>query len=175
MSHLFHDLDFVKVHLNDVLIHSYSNEDDHLQKLKIVLDRLQSHGLKVKVKKCKVLQKEVEYLGHKISEKGVVPLKNKIDAILQLGLPTTRKQFQGFLGMTNYYRCLYPTSKIKIKLLTDLTLPKTKFKWNKEAQSKFEKIKELLIHDTLLVCSDFSKPISLETDASDKQLGGIMC
>ena len=76
--------------------------------------------------------------------------------------------------MINYYRRLYPTSRINIKPLTDLTSPKTKFKWNKEAQASFDKIKELLVHDTLLVYPDFSKPFHLDTDASQTQLGGII-
>ena len=57
MTHLFSDLNFVKVYLDDILIVSYANETDHLNKLSIVLNRLRNHNLKVKVKKYKFLQK----------------------------------------------------------------------------------------------------------------------
>ena len=73
MSHIFSDLDFVKVYLDDVLIHSNGDDSDHLDKLTIVLDRLRAYNLKVKVKKCKFLQQEVEYLGYNISHRGVSP------------------------------------------------------------------------------------------------------
>ena len=50
MTHLFSDLNFVKVYLDDILIVSCTNETDHLNKLLIVLNRLRDHNLKVKVK-----------------------------------------------------------------------------------------------------------------------------
>ena len=77
--------------------------------------------------------------------------------------------------MVNYYRRLYLTSKINLKPLTYLTSPKVKFKWSKEAQTSFDSIKELLLHDTLLVYPDFTKPFRLDTDASNTHLGGIIC
>ena len=76
--------------------------------------------------------------------------------------------------MVNYYRRLCPTSKINVKPLTYLTSPKVRFKWTKEAQKAFEDVKSLLLHDTLLVYPDFSKPFYLDTDASKTQLRGII-
>ena len=55
ISYLFTDLDFVKVYLDNALIHSYSDEVDHLNKLTIILNCLCDHGLKVKVNKYKFL------------------------------------------------------------------------------------------------------------------------
>ena len=95
--------------------------------------------------------KEVEYLGYIISDKEVSSQKNKIDAILQLSPPTNHKELQGFLRMVNYYQRLYSTSKINIKPSTYLTSTKVKFKWTKEAKNSFDSIKELLLHDTLLL------------------------
>ena len=82
MLHLFSDLDFVKVYLDNILIHSYSDEFNYLNKLTIVLNRLCDHLLKVKISKCKFLQKKVLHLGCAMSDKGVAPQKNKIDAII---------------------------------------------------------------------------------------------
>ena len=73
ISHLFADLDFVKVYLDDILIHSYSDAIDYLNKLIIILNRLREYGLKVKVSKCKFLQKKVLYLGYNISDQGASP------------------------------------------------------------------------------------------------------
>ena len=53
--------DFVSVYIDDVLVFSPSLED-HLGHLKLVIDRLQSAGLKLKRSKCHLLRKEVEYL-----------------------------------------------------------------------------------------------------------------
>ena len=76
--------------------------------------------------------------------------------------------------MINYYCRLYPTSNINLKPLTALISPKVKFKWNKRAQSSFGIIKELLIHNTLLIYPDFSKPFHLNTNTSKTELSGII-
>ena len=76
--------------------------------------------------------------------------------------------------MINYYRRLYPTSKINTKSLIMLISEKIKLRWSKEAQNSFDKIKELLLHDTLLVFPDFNKPFFIDADTSKTQLGGII-
>ncbi|KAI4887386.1 hypothetical protein NFI96_018281, partial [Prochilodus magdalenae] len=43
----------------------------HLQRLDMVLGRLQQHNLKLKLKKCPFFQTRVSYLGHVISAAGV--------------------------------------------------------------------------------------------------------
>ena len=58
------------VYINDVIIVS-STLDEHLVPLEEVLQRLQQHGLKVKLKKCSLLQKEVVFLGHLVNQEGV--------------------------------------------------------------------------------------------------------
>ena len=68
--------------------------------------------------------------------------------------------------MINYYRYLYPMSKINTKPLTILISEKNKFRWSKEAQKSFNKIKELLLHNTLLVFPDFNKSFFIDADAS---------
>ena len=47
-----------------------------------VLQRLQEVGIKLKSDKCSFMLQEVEYLGHKISEKGLQPTTKKVQAIV---------------------------------------------------------------------------------------------
>jgi len=49
MSCIFSDLDFVKVCLNDILIHSYSNRDNYIKKLSIILEQLRQYKIKIKI------------------------------------------------------------------------------------------------------------------------------
>ena len=65
MIHLFSDLDFVKVYLDDILIISYDDKRDYLNKLSIILNHLRDHNLKVKVSKCKFLQNKLVILAIK--------------------------------------------------------------------------------------------------------------
>ncbi len=52
---------------------------------------------------------ELEYLGHKISAGGVLPLPSHVAAIEDFPRPTIIKELQAFLGMVNFYRRLLPS------------------------------------------------------------------
>lgn len=64
-----------------------STVNQHLQRLDLVLDRLQQQGLKVKLEKCCFFRKEVKYLGHVISQAGVSTDPEKISAVANWGRP----------------------------------------------------------------------------------------
>ena len=57
------------VYLDDIVIYARSLAD-HNTKLREVLDRLRMHRLKLQPHKCEFLRKEVNYLGHQITEAG---------------------------------------------------------------------------------------------------------
>jgi hypothetical protein len=50
---------------------------------------------------CK--EEQLEYLGYWITREGIQPLSKKVEAILNIAPPETRKQLRGFIGMINYY------------------------------------------------------------------------
>ena len=52
-----------------------------MNNLSAVLQKLASAGMKLKPDKCAFMLQEVEYLGHKISAKGLEPTKRKVKAI----------------------------------------------------------------------------------------------
>ena len=63
--------------------------------------------------RCFVYRKEVNYLGHQITEYGVKPDPQKVMAMAQFPQPTTTKQLKTFCGMISYYRRFIPNcSKI---------------------------------------------------------------
>ena len=59
---------FSIAYLNDLIIFS-KNEEEHLQHLEIIFERLHEAGLKLKRSKCSFIKMHIEYLGHLISEK----------------------------------------------------------------------------------------------------------
>ena len=66
-------LDFVFVYLDDILIASES-ETQHLEHLRLLFDRLEENGLKVKAEKCLFGVTEIDFLGHRVSKDGILPL-----------------------------------------------------------------------------------------------------
>jgi hypothetical protein len=109
MSELMSGLDFAREYLDDLLILSTENGfHKHLEKLELVLTRLQEAGLKINAVKSFFAQTNLEYLGYNISREGLRPSQKKVEAILQIKAPTTRKQLRRFIGMVNYYRDMWP-------------------------------------------------------------------
>ena len=107
MSTLMQDLEYVRAYIDDLLVITSGSWQDHLDKLDEVLDRLQKAGLKVNAKKSFFGKPEVEYLGYMITQNGIKPVQDKIQAIQDIAPPTTKKQLRKFIGLVNYYRDMW--------------------------------------------------------------------
>jgi hypothetical protein len=67
-----------------------------------VLQVLKDNGLIIHTKKCVWGIPELEYLGHKISVPGMLPLTSDVATIQDFPCPTLVKERQAFLGMVNF-------------------------------------------------------------------------
>ena len=90
--------DFVSVYVDDMLIFSETMEE-HIQHLRLVLDKLKEAGLKLKPSKCSFVRESVDYLGHVITSEGLSPNPARIDAVQSLPAPTNIKELHQFLGL----------------------------------------------------------------------------
>lgn len=74
------------VYLDVIILYSV-DLTSHLGSLEQVLDRLQTFNLSVQLSKCKFVVEEVDYLGHKITKKGVEPDPGKVSAVKGFPVP----------------------------------------------------------------------------------------
>ena len=167
------DIKNVFIYIDDVIIYS-ENLEEHLKTLAEVLDRLQKAGLKIKIKKCQFLQKELEYLGHTLNEEGVKMQAGKVKAIIEYPAPSNIKAVRRFLGMIGYYRPFIQNFAAKAYPITNLLKQENKFEWEKEQQESFELLKNCLMKDPILVYPDFTKEFFLACDASSTGLGAVL-
>jgi hypothetical protein len=72
---------FVVVFIDDILIYSQS-EEEHVEHLKMVLQRLQEHQLYAKLSKCEFWIHEVLFLGHIINQDGLAVDPKKVAGVL---------------------------------------------------------------------------------------------
>ena len=92
---------------DDIIIWGESTAE--LKKRSIeVLEAVERSGLKLNKSKCQFNMKEIHFLGHKISAKGIEADPRKIMAIVDMPNPTTVKELQRFLGLTNYVSKFIP-------------------------------------------------------------------
>jgi len=161
------------MYLDNIVIYARSLED-HNTKLREELDRLRMHKLKLQPDKCEFLRKEVNYLGHQITEAGVRPDPEKVAAIEQFPTPTTVKQLKTFCGMISYYRRFVPNCSWIASPLYKLLKKDAKFVWTEAQENAFQRLKSKLINRPILQYPDFSKEFILTTDASNSGLGAVL-
>jgi len=90
------------LYFNDIVVFS-STVEQYLQRLDVVLARLQQERLKTKLSKCPFFQPEVRYLGHIISANGVATDPSKIEAVAEWQPPQTVSELRSTLGFASYY------------------------------------------------------------------------
>lgn len=165
--------DGVSVYIDDVIIATETiEENDRL--LKEVFECLQRANFQVKIAKCHFYAKKVEFLGYIITPGEVRPNPNKVESILRLATPRTRKQLQRFLGMANYYRRFIPNYSALTRVLSEMTSVKVNFQWSDECDESFNKTKLALANDVPLQIVDYNERFYVSTDASKKAIGAVL-
>ncbi|WVZ75772.1 hypothetical protein U9M48_023804 [Paspalum notatum var. saurae] len=159
---------FVVVFIDDILIYS-KNEKEHEEHLRIVLTRLREHKLYAKFSKCAFWLKEVTFLGHILSEKGVAVDASKVEDV---NLNETVIEIRSFLGLASYYRRFIKDFSKSAKPMTSLTKKNAKYVWSANCEEAFQK--KLLTSTPVLAQPDVTKPFDVYCDASGNGLGYIV-
>jgi hypothetical protein len=161
------------VYLDDVIVYSKTS-DQHDVDVRRVLDILRTHKLYANQKKCTVFAEELDYLGHVVSGDGIKVDPKKTSVVANWQEPTTLRELQSFLGLTNYFRRFIHKYSHEARPLTLLT-GKGKFRPFEALEKRaFAKLKEALVTPPVLALPDFAKPFHVLTDASKYAIGGIL-
>ena len=165
-TRILKDFDFAIAYLDNIIIFCRTAEE-HLPHIRKVFETFWSANLSLKLSKWHFFSKEIQYLGHILSTKGIHPLPLKTWPIQKMHLPTTPKQVFAFLGLVGYYRKFIKDFTKMAKQLTLLTRQQVKFEWTPAHQEAFMKLKDSIIQAPILWHPNPSKRYIIYTDASD--------
>lgn len=98
---------------------------------------------------------------------------SKIYTISKWLTPTTVRALRGFLGLVAYYRKFVYHFGIIARPFTDL-LRTDYFQWSPDAHQVFSALKRALSSTPVLALPDFTKPFTVECDASDSGIGAVL-
>jgi hypothetical protein len=164
---------FVVVFIDDILIFS-KNEEEHNERLCLVLQKLRENQLYAKLNKYKFWLKEISFLGHIISEGGILVDLSKVKDVLSWITPQNILDIRSFLGLIGYYRrFIEGFSKISKPMIELLEKIKT-FEWTPRRETSFQELKKRLTTTPVLTMPDMKKPFSIYYDVSGQGLGCVL-
>ena len=163
----------VLVYLDDIVVLS-RNFDEQVERLEVVLSRLQEANMTLKPTKCAFAYQKVHLLGHIISKEGIQPDPMKIEAIQKFPKLKKVKDVRSFLGLSGYYRRFVKNYADIARPLTNLTKKNAKFEWTEEHEQAFESLKQALTSAPVLAHFRDDYPTEVHSDASDLGVGAVL-
>ena len=134
--------------------------DEHDENVEKFLLTAKQHGLTLNKDKCVFRQTSVKLLGYLVSHNCIKPDPDRLQALLDIRMPTTPKELERLRGLLAYYARWLPKFSERIAPLTNASLPLAPAL----AQELFALIKELGNASKCRI--DPCKVFTLESDAS---------
>ena len=161
------------VYIDDVVIFSKSVED-HLRHVDEVLTALSTAGVSLRLRKSKFFTKTIEYLGHIVRPGTIEVNEASTKSLREAKYPETLTELRSFLGFTNVYRKFIRGYTKKAKPLYDLLQgnpPKNLPPLDDEQKRSFHELIAAVLSPPVLALPRSDLSYSLDTDASDYQIG----
>lgn len=159
--------------LDDIIVYSKTQEE-HLEHLRQVLNRLRDNNLTVKAEKVKFCFEEIKFLGHLISKDQLKIDPDRTVVMQECPRPKDKKGVSRFIGMASYFSKFIPNYAELAVPLNDLRKKSAVFVWSNREEESFQKLKDAVSRPPVLAIPDYTKPFVLQTDASDRALGSVL-
>jgi hypothetical protein len=141
METVVHGLASVIVFIDDLLIH-FATHPEHIAALVKVLKRLVEDNIKINLQKCFFGSKEVCYLGFRLTEQGILPGTDKLQAVKNTPPLSNVHEVQQFLGLCNFFCCLIQNFAQLTASLTALRKKECSWKGGALPSDAFQKFQE---------------------------------
>ena len=158
------------VWLDDIIVVTRGNREDHEKKLFDVLEKLENR-YRANERKSQFFKNKMKWLGHEINEDGIKPNKEKVKAISELKHPEYPKELKSFLGAIQYLAKFLPRLSERTDRLRKLLTKNTEWRWETEPQIDFKTIKKMLTEEPALEHYAKDRDNIVTTDANKTGLG----
>ena len=168
MEKVMEGIDNVLVYIDDLLLHSKTHPE-HLQTLDQTLTRLEEHNLKINIAKCFFGCNEVAYLGFRLTPEGIIPGKDKLKAVENAKIPTSKAEIKSFVGLCNFFRThIKDFSRIcdPLNKATRKDSPYVKGEITGEALKAFHILRNLLITEPIMAYPRKDRTYAVFVDAA---------
>jgi len=167
------NLNICLAYLDDIVLLS-KTEEEHLERLECLLERLQEANLKLKPSKYKLTQVQVSFLGHLVSKDGLSTDPVKIKLSEDWPVPKNVRELRGFLGLTGYYRRFVQNYSEIVSPLNALLKKDRAFSGTEECNAAFLEWKRKMMEPPVLALPNETGLFVLDTDASDRSIGAVL-
>ncbi|XP_064469921.1 uncharacterized protein LOC135384658 [Ornithodoros turicata] len=160
-------------YFDDILIQG-ANQDELATRLREVLRRLAHVGLRARKDKCLFGVSFMEFLGYHVDSNGIHPADSKVTAIHDAPRPNSKQELQAFLGLLNFYNSFLKDKATVAEPLHRLLDKDSEWNWTTIHDEAFQRAKEHLSSDSVLVPFDEKRPTFLTCDASPYGVGAVL-
>ena len=158
---------------DDIVIYG-KDQNEHDNRLRAFLKRMQDLGLTLNPAKCQFGLKSISYVGYGVSSEGISVSPDKIDSVTKARVPKDVSELRSFLGLVNFVGKFIPNLPTVAEPLLRLIRHKVKFVWGEEQRKAFERIKELMSKCETLAFFDANATTCVTADASPYGLGCVL-
>ena len=173
ISEILDGLDGV-AHIQDDIIVWGTDQENHDNNLSKVLERIKESGLKLNKKKCEFGIREIKYVGHIFSDKGLCIDPSKVEAIRNMPVPQTVAEVHRFLGMVAYLGKFIPNLSSNTAELRKLLETKENWNWTDQHTKQFRNLQQLVSQSPVLKYFNQELPTKVSVDASKSGLGAVL-
>ena len=127
--------EFSESYVDDMAVHSMT-WPLHLRHIDEYLSTIRASGITLNLDKCEFGKPVVRYIGHLIGSGQRSPDPLKVEAIMKLKAPETKKQVRQIMGLFSHFRDYIGSFSEISKPISDLTCKNipTRVPWGKEQE-----------------------------------------
>ncbi|GAU40233.1 hypothetical protein TSUD_219430 [Trifolium subterraneum] len=175
MTTLFHDMMHkeIEVYVDDMIVKS-GTEEDHVEYLLKMFQRLRKYRLRLNPNKCTFGVRSGKLLGFIVSQKGIEVDPDKVRAIREMPAPQTEKQVRGFLGRLNYISRFISHMTATCGPIFRLLRKNQGIDWTEDCQKAFDSIKEYLMEPPILIPPVEGRPLIMYLTVLEECMGCVL-